>query len=142
MGIGDQQSIKATFGNEIARIQADWLIEVPIMIFPASNLGFGVTFDLSVGGYMDASKTSIAAVHDDNLTEFLDSLGVLSEVTKGRAKCKFCHGPVTLDNLAAVFPESGDVKFVCDKVGCLPSLTEHRAELRGTEKKSLSESPN
>ena len=91
---------------------------------------------------MDPSKKTITAVHDDNLAEFLDSLGVLSDVTKGKAKCKFCHGPITLENLAAVFPESGDVKFVCDKVGCLPSLTEHRAELRGTEQKLPPESPN
>jgi len=112
------------------------------MVFPGSNLGISDTFNLSIGGYMDESKKTIAAVHDDNLTDFLESLGVLSDVTNGRAKCKFCHRLVTLDNLAAVFPESGDVKFVCDNVGCLPSLTEHRAELRGTEQKLPPESPN
>ena len=108
------------------------------MAIPGFNLGFGGTLELTVGAYMDTSKKAIAAVHDDDLTEFLDSLGVLSDVTSGRSRCKFCRGPVTLDNLAAVFPESGDIKFVCDKVGCLPSMTEHRAELRGIEPRFVS----
>jgi len=106
------------------------------MASPGSNVSFGGTLDLSVGVFMDASRKTIAAVHDDDLTDFLGSLGVLSDVTNGRAKCKFCGGPVTLANLVAVFPESGDIKFVCDKTGCLPSLTDHRAELRGVERKS------
>ena len=107
--------------------------EASMATFHASNNVFGGTLDLIAVAYMDTPKSTIAAVHDDNLAEFLAGLGVLTEVTNGKARCKFCHGPVTLDNLIAVFPESGDVKFVCDRTGCLPSLTEHRAELRGKE---------
>ena len=78
-------------------------------------------------------KNVISAVHDDDLVGFLKGLGVLAEVERGRAKCKFCREAVTLDNLAAVFPESGDVKFVCDKPGCLKKLAESRVEMRGAE---------
>jgi hypothetical protein len=81
-----------------------------------------------------ATKSIISAVHDDDLVGFLDSLGVLSDVKRGEARCKFCRQAMTLDNLIAVFPESGDIKFVCDKPGCLALLAEHRSELRGKEK--------
>jgi len=106
----------------------------------SSGVGFGATLDLGLRAYMDTSKNAIAAVHDDNLAEFLEGLGVLSDVSKGKAKCKFCRQTVTLDNLVAVFPESGDIKFVCDRAECLQNLTEHRAELRGTEPEPASDS--
>lgn len=82
---------------------------------------------------MTNPNDSISAVHDDDLMEFLDGLGVLGNLQAGKAKCKFCRDTVTFDNLAAIFPESGDVKFVCDKDGCLSSLAEHRTELRGQD---------
>jgi hypothetical protein len=79
-------------------------------------------------------QSAISAVHDDDLVHFLDGLGVLDDVRDGKAKCKFCRQPVDLDNLAAVFPDSGDIKFVCDRRGCLADLAEHRSELRGKER--------
>ncbi len=79
------------------------------------------------------SKSTISAVHDDDLIGFLSGLGVLADVKYGKAACKFCRQSVTLDNLIAVFPESGDIKFVCDRTGCLSKLAEHRTELRGKE---------
>lgn len=75
----------------------------------------------------------ISAVHDDDLVDFLKGLGVFSAVERGDAKCKFSGDPVNLDNLGAVFPESGDVKFVCDRPACLALLAEHRSEVRGHE---------
>ena len=83
---------------------------------------------------MSTNKGTIAAVHDDDLVVFLSGLGVLNDVKNGRATCKFCRQTVSLDNLAAVFPESGDIKLVCDRQGCLASLAEHRSEVRGNEK--------
>jgi hypothetical protein len=77
------------------------------------------------------TKSIISAVHDDDLVGFLESLGVLSDVKRGEARCKFCREVISLDNLVAVFPESGDIKFVCDRPGCLALLAEHRSELRG-----------
>ncbi len=79
------------------------------------------------------AKSVISAVHDDDLVGFLDSLGVLSDLERGEVKCKFCREVINLNNLVAVFPESGDIKFVCDKPACLARLAEHRSELRGHE---------
>lgn len=85
------------------------------------------------------SRTTISAVHDDDLVGFLDSLGVLPDVKYGKAKCKFCREVVSLDNLVAVFPESGDIKFLCDRPGCLAYLAEHRSELRGQDQPAARE---
>jgi hypothetical protein len=80
------------------------------------------------------TKSTISAVHDDDLIGFLGGLGVLADVKYGKASCKFCRQSVTLENLIAVFPESGDIKFVCDRPGCLANLAEYRSELRGKER--------
>lgn len=86
-----------------------------------------------------ATKSIISAVHDDDLVGFLDSLGVLSDVKRGEVRCKFCREIISLDNLVAVFPESGDIKFVCDRPGCLAFLAQHRSELRGVEQQGPNE---
>jgi hypothetical protein len=66
---------------------------------------------------------TLKAVHDDDLVAYLGSLGVdTSRPTLGR--CKFCREDVTLDNLAALFPESGDLKLVCHRPMCLFALQE------------------
>jgi hypothetical protein len=80
------------------------------------------------------TKATLSAVHDDDLVDFLDGLGVLGDIKNSRATCKFCRQSVSLENLVAVFPESGEIKFVCDRPGCLADLAEHRSELRGTER--------
>jgi hypothetical protein len=80
------------------------------------------------------AKATISAVHDDDLFGFLNGLGVLNDVKNGNATCKFCDQTVSLENLVAVFPEGGDIKFVCDRQGCMAYLGEHRSELRGKER--------
>ena len=71
-------------------------------------------------------KETLRAVDDSDLKQLLDNLGVLKAVEAGTAKCKFCRDVVTLDNLAALFPEGGEVKFVCNKSKCIASLIEAR----------------
>jgi hypothetical protein len=88
---------------------------------------------VSLSGVFVHKKAVISAVYDDDLSGFLAALGVLGNVKHGKAKCKFCQGTVSLTSLAAVFPESGDIKFVCDQPSCLKALAESRSELRGQE---------
>jgi hypothetical protein len=73
------------------------------------------------------TKNTLKAVHDDDLVAYLSSLGV---DTSGSAigTCKFCRDEVTLDNLAAIFPESGALKLVCDRRECLLALQGHVLE--------------
>ena len=66
---------------------------------------------------------TLKAVHDDDLIAYLRSLGV--DTTQPTLEpCKFCRQDVTLDNLAALFPESGALKLVCDRPSCLLALQE------------------
>jgi hypothetical protein len=60
-------------------------------------------------------KEKLNAVYDDDLEAYLEKLGVLGAIHRGKMKCKFCRMPVTLANLHSLFPESGSVKVVCDK---------------------------
>jgi hypothetical protein len=78
-------------------------------------------------------RASISAVHDDDLIEFLEGIGVLHDVKSAKAKCKFCHDCIDLTSLALVFPEGGDIKFICYKPACLKALADYRSELRGSD---------
>ena len=58
---------------------------------------------------------ALKTVLDDELADFLGSIGVLSDIEVGRSKCKFCGGIVTLENFHAIFPDSGNISIVCSK---------------------------
>jgi hypothetical protein len=64
----------------------------------------------------------INAVHDDNLKNLLKNIGYFDKVKKGDIKCKFCRDVITLENISAIFPESGSIKLICDKPVCIQEL--------------------
>lgn len=68
------------------------------------------------------STAIVKAVYDDQLVGYLRSLGLNPEGSIGR--CKFCRDEVTLDNLAALFPQGGDLKVVCHRRECLAGVQE------------------
>lgn len=70
------------------------------------------------------NKGEIKAVHYDNLVEFLKSIEEYERVINGEAKCYFCGGLITLDNLQSVFPLDGDVKYCCNCQACYGKLIE------------------
>ena len=71
---------------------------------------------------MKKDKERIKAVHDDNLIPLLKNLGFYDDLIAGRIKCKFCKGIVTIDNLSALIPDSGNVGLACDKPNCQAKL--------------------
>ena len=80
------------------------------------------------------SNTSLKAVLDDELAEFLESIGILGDIQSGNMKCKFCEVVVTLENFRAVFPDSGNIAVVCSKPECSHLLSEY---IRKNEEVSL-----
>jgi hypothetical protein len=62
------------------------------------------------------------AVFDDELRGFLERLGVWPKFERGELKCKFCGTQISFENLHSLFPQSGDVKFVCDRPECTQQL--------------------
>ena len=68
-------------------------------------------------------KKILKTVHDQDLEKLLDKLGILDAIRKEEKKCKFCESVITLDNIHAIFPESGDIKIVCDNPKCIRKLS-------------------
>ena len=70
-------------------------------------------------------RKKIKAVHDFDLLKLLGTLNISKDVKKKNKKCKFCRGIVTIKNIYALFPESGDIKIVCDKTECIKALSQY-----------------
>ena len=70
----------------------------------------------------------VSAVHEDDLRTYLHQLGVLLDVELGTMNCSVCGNPLTIDNIAALYPISGTVKAVCDLSACLKRLMRMRTK--------------
>lgn len=77
---------------------------------------------------MKKDKEIIKAVHDNKLIEFLKNIKVYDSIIEGEKKCKFCKNQITIENLYTVFPESGSIKFVCDKPECIAKMNSYLNE--------------
>ena len=61
---------------------------------------------------------TIKAVHDKNLEQYLESLGVLDDVKEGKYLCSYCGKTITLDNLQCVYPFKDEIRICCDNPDC------------------------
>lgn len=68
-------------------------------------------------------KSNIKVIHDEDLEDYLEKLGQLKKIKRGKVKCYFCGEQITLENLYSLFPFSGDIKYVCDKKECIKNLS-------------------
>lgn len=64
----------------------------------------------------------LQAVHDDDLSNLLMSLGVYESIQNGKCSCLFCQKVITFDNLGAIVPINSEINFVCDSARCLSSM--------------------
>ena len=71
------------------------------------------------------STGTLTAVHDDDLSAFLKSLGLFADVEAGRMHCWFCDMVIRMSNLRAVFPDSGTVLLSCSKPECIKQLVRY-----------------
>jgi hypothetical protein len=71
----------------------------------------------------------LPVVHEDDLEKFLTSIGEWQEFQLGRRRCKFSDDVMTIHNLHAIFPESGAIKYACDKPSCVVALAEFAGTL-------------
>jgi len=71
----------------------------------------------------------ISAVHEENLKELLESLGLLEDVESGQINCKFCGKKITLENLQCIYPKNHEIVFCCDDIKCFEqALKDSRSE--------------
>lgn len=65
------------------------------------------------------NKPNIKFVYEDDLENYLKSIGIYGKLSKGQLKCFYCGDTVNLSNLMAVMPIEGSVKVVCSKNACI-----------------------
>lgn len=66
---------------------------------------------------------SVQAVHDDDLSSLLNSLGYLEKVVKGDCRCAFCERIITIDNLGSILPQGDGIAFSCDSPECIRQIS-------------------
>lgn len=71
------------------------------------------------------NKYTLNTVHDDELLILIEKLGLKERLNQGKLKCKFTGTIITFDNLYSIFPESGDIKLVCDNPEAIKQFTEY-----------------
>lgn len=64
-------------------------------------------------------KEKLRAVHNDDLEQFLASIGVLDQIKEGHYHCAICETKVTIENFGAVYPKDNEINFLCDRLSCL-----------------------
>jgi hypothetical protein len=64
-------------------------------------------------------KHRMSAIHDKDLDALLDELGIKSKLRNGRLRCAICDSTVTPENLGAFYYDSGQVRVLCNEIGCL-----------------------
>lgn len=65
------------------------------------------------------SSTEVTAVLDEELSQFLVSIGEMERVRAGKARCIVCHDPVDVETIQLVVPVKNHVAYVCTKQTCL-----------------------
>jgi hypothetical protein len=70
----------------------------------------------------DENTETLNAVHDDDLMDVLQELGVQEDFLHRRLRCAFCKTTITEDNLFSLFPDTGTVNFSCNKPECVKRL--------------------
>lgn len=76
-------------------------------------------------------REKLRAVHDNDLEQFLASIGVLDQVVDGYHKCVICDTKITMDNLGAVYPKNDKINFVCDRLSCLAKINLSNEDING-----------
>lgn len=67
-------------------------------------------------------REKLKAVHEDDLEQFLSSIGVLDQIKNGLHRCIVCNTQITLENLGAVYPKGNKINLVCERLLCLTEM--------------------
>lgn len=71
------------------------------------------------------AKHTLSAVHDDDLAQVLEELGLLKSIEAGTSACRFCGEAVSLETIYGLFRDSGQIRVVCVEPECVRAL--HRS---------------
>lgn len=82
---------------------------------------------------MEKDIRQMNTVHERDLNNLLEKLGVKEKFEHNELQCKFCKQIVNKTNIYSILPESGAVNLICDKPECISSFFEYLDEKKKTE---------
>ncbi len=68
----------------------------------------------------------VTAVNENDLVDYLSSIGILKEVEAGTSTCSMCGITVNLENIGAVFPKGNKIHITCEKASCISRIEDAR----------------
>jgi hypothetical protein len=72
---------------------------------------------------MVSNRRQMSVVHDRDLDDLIDALGLRSRMYAGELRCAVCNTTITRDNLGGVYAERGQVLALCDSRSCVDERT-------------------
>jgi hypothetical protein len=76
-----------------------------------------------------SKRSVLLAIGDEDIENWLASLGVLDKVKDGKMQCYICKGDININNIQIVSRSKNEIVLVCDKPECIYHLTqEHEKE--------------
>lgn len=73
-----------------------------------------------------AVSDDLFAVHDVDLVDVMDELGLLADLDAGILGCEECEDPVTLKSIFALVPtRDNKVAVICTRPACVSMLHQH-----------------
>jgi len=61
----------------------------------------------------------ITAINENDLVDYLSSIGLLEKIEAGESRCAICGVTVNLENLGAVFPKGNNIHIICERPLCI-----------------------
>lgn len=67
-------------------------------------------------------RKDIYVVYDDDLTDFLQSVGLYENIQNGHEKCCVCNEVVDIDRVQGIIKMKKKYRVVCDKKTCIETI--------------------
>jgi len=72
--------------------------------------------------FFSKNNRGLKTVYEDDLVDYLRSIGVYDAIVKGEYHCKFCGNTITVENLEIIVPNTSGIKIVCNNKNCINQL--------------------
>lgn len=63
-------------------------------------------------------NNNMKAVHDKDLIDLLQSLGVYENILSGSYHCILCNKEISISNIDSIVPYNNTIQFTCDDLKC------------------------
>ena len=67
-------------------------------------------------------REKIKAVHENDLRDYLSSLGLLEKLELKQLRCSMCDIEISADNLGAFYPKQNEIYLSCSRLSCIERL--------------------